>query len=107
MEPLVEVILFDTATGIYQQLLDCNHSKAHKGTRGGGGGAGLHPCHHGGARNTLLNHKGARAACGGAHDIRRNHEGARNAHVHHAQRWSNWASRMWQHGEPGGGRPGQ
>ena len=47
-------------------------------------------------------HKGAHATRGGAHDTRRNREGARNAHVHHAQRWSNWAPRTRQRG--GGGQ---
>ena len=47
------------------------------------------------------------ATRGGAHATRGNHEGARKAHVHHAQRWSTWASRTWQRGKAGGGQPGQ
>ena len=33
--------------------------------------------------------------------------GVCNAHVHHAQRWNNWAPRTRQRGEAGVGRPGQ
>ena len=38
-------------------------------------------------------HDGRGPWSGGAHNTRRNDEGARNAHVHHGQRWSNWAPR--------------
>ena len=44
---------------------------------------------------------------GGTHHTRGNHQGACNAHVHHAERWSNWASGPWQRGEACGGRLGQ
>ena len=55
------------------------------GVRGGGG--------EGVRRSTRAARKGAHAGRGGARDTRGDHDRARKAHVHHAEKWSNGASR--------------